>query len=217
MNKLYNAHLWCFVNAYLNQQGIYKALDLKMVVGSVGWNDWFEYGGKGWTLLDFIKAKKGYTSWDAHCWLEDKEGKVYDFISQTDDLYTRFRTGKGLKVLGVVEGMTKADLLAKGIEYIPGDEATQYAIFKNQMPQIITDSTILTDENTIILTNGREYHRTLTSVGSPEQWPEKYLAKHKKLGIWVEKTYILHPTPVAPQPAPVADKSSDLPSQEHNA
>jgi len=219
MARLYTAPCQCFINSYLNQNGIYKSLDLKMVVGSVGWNDWFEYGGKGWTLLDFIKAKKGYTSWDAHCWLEDSEGNVYDFISGTDDLYTRHRTGKGLKLKGVIQGVSKADLLKKGIEYIPGDEATQYAIFKSQMAQIISDSEGIADDNTIVLTNGREFHQTMTIVSaSVDEWIEKNKARHTKKGVWVERTYILHPTPVAPQtPAPVADKSSTLPAPEHNA
>lgn len=196
MARLYNAPFQCFINSYLNQKGIYKALDLKMVVGSVGWNGWFEFGGKGWTLMDFIKAKKGFSSWDAHCWLEDAEGNIYDYLSSVDDLYTRFRTGKGLKVLGVVEGVSKADLLAKGIEYVPGDEMTQYAIFKNQMADVIAQSVHIADDQTIVITNGRDVNRTQTVMKMPvEEFAAKFADKHKREGVWIEKTYILHPEP----------------------
>lgn len=196
MARLYTAPFQCFVNSYLNQKGIYKALDLKMVVGSVAWNGWFEFGGKDWTLIDFIKAKKGFSSWDAHCWLEDAEGNIYDYLSSVDDLYTRFRTGKGLKVLGVVEGMSKADLLAKGIEYVPGDESTQYAIFKNQMAGIMADSEAIADDQTIVLTNGREHHETTTVMNmTVPEFALKFAERNKRKGLWIEKTYILHPEP----------------------
>jgi hypothetical protein len=191
--RLYNAPCQCFLNAYLNQQGIYKSLDLKMVVGSVGWNTWFEYGGKTWTLVDFIKAKKGKTGgWDAHCWLEDDKGNVYDYISETDDLYTRHRTGKGLKVKGVVAGMSKADLLAQGIEYVPADADTQYAIFKSQMTTIADDASYLTaDECVITQSNDHTCHRTFMAPGGVSGMPADLRKRLTKAGFSVRHSYIL--------------------------
>jgi hypothetical protein len=191
--RFYNAPLQCFLNAYLNQQGIYKSLNLKMVVGSVGWNTWFEYGGNTWTLIDFVKAKKGkHGGWDAHCWLEDDKGNVYDYISDTDDLYTRFRTGKGLKVLGVVAGMSKADLLAQGIEYVPADADTQYAIFKSEMTTIADDASYLTSDDAIIIqsTDGKQ-RQTICFPGGVEGLPKNKLKQFRKAGFNAVHTYIL--------------------------
>ena len=193
--RLYNVHCQCFLNAYINQQGIYKALDLKMVVGSVGWNDWFEYGGKGWTLLDFIKAKKGkgVGGWDAHCWLEDAEGKVYDFISETDDLYTRFRTGRGLKVKGAVMGVSKADLKAKGVEYVPADADTQYAIFKSQMPHIADHAQALLDERMacVYSSDGQTNFSVIWEGGADALEKHPNYSKFQKRGLSVRRPYIV--------------------------
>jgi hypothetical protein len=193
--RFYNAPCQCFLNAYLNQQGIYKSLDLKMVVGSVGWNTWFEYGGKAWTLIDFVKAKKGKNGgWDAHCWLEDDKGNIYDYISEMDDLYTRFRTGKGLKVKGVVAGVSKADLLAKGIEYVPADADTQYAIFKSDMTNIIRDAEHLSsDDALIILSDGGKQRQTISFPGGYDAVLKDTakIKQFRKMGYDLSRTYIL--------------------------
>jgi hypothetical protein len=69
-----------------------------------------------------------YTT-DAHCWLEDKDGNVYDYIHEGYGFWVKFNTNKPMKFSGLVEGMSKADLLGKGIEYVPADKETQQLIF----------------------------------------------------------------------------------------
>ena len=48
---------------------------LKLVIGSLGLNGHFEFGGKDWKMKEFKKKPS-----DSHAWLEDKDGNVYDYI-----------------------------------------------------------------------------------------------------------------------------------------
>jgi hypothetical protein len=119
----------CFINAYINHRNHYLDKKLHIVFGSFAINGWFEFGGKNWTKKDFIKNMTGTYTTDAHCWLEDDDGNVYDYIHEGYDFWVKIRTNKPMKFSGLVEGMSKADLLGKGIEYVPADKETQQMIF----------------------------------------------------------------------------------------
>ena len=108
----------CYLNAFINKEHHYKDKKLKMVIGSLGINNWFEYGGKHWTKADFAKKVRGYIT-DSHCWLEDADGNVYDYLFEDYDYWVGVRTGKSMRRKGLLEGVSKADLLADGIEYVP--------------------------------------------------------------------------------------------------
>lgn len=81
----------CVRQAWYNSEHVYKSLNLKVVAGSLGigiHQPFYEYGGLDYTTLDDFKnspyTKKnifGYRSWDAHVWLEDDAGNVYDVIT----------------------------------------------------------------------------------------------------------------------------------------
>ena len=120
----------CFVNAFINKRNYYKDLNLKLMFGSLGMNDWFEYGGKDWKYADFAKNhKEGSFIWDAHCWLEDEEGNVYDYAFKWYDQVARKHTKKGLKHLGLIEKKSKEWCRKQGLSYVPADAETSKAIF----------------------------------------------------------------------------------------
>ena len=65
----------CFLNTHVNQRGAFSHLKLQPVYGSLGLNGHYEYGGKDYTAAEFKRKPL-----DSHCWLEDDQGRVYDFI-----------------------------------------------------------------------------------------------------------------------------------------
>lgn len=119
----------CFINAYINSRHALKHLGLKYKIGALGLNGWFEYGGKNWTKKDYFKKNDGSYCFDAHAWLEDSEGNVYDYVFESYDSVAKIRTKKGLEFLGEIRGVSKAELKSKGLEYVEADRETQTAIF----------------------------------------------------------------------------------------
>ena len=109
---------FCYFNAEHNRVHVFKGLGLKWVAGGLAINGWWEYGGK-----------KGhdYRKWgDSHAWLEDAEGKVYDFCQPS---WATFCSIGGCNPAGLplgVEfcGLSKDVLLEMGLEYSPADEKT---------------------------------------------------------------------------------------------
>lgn len=114
----------CFSNAYINQRNCYKDLNLKIVVGSLGINKWFEFGGKCWKLEDF-KKNKGVKTWDAHSWLEDKDGNIYDFAYSSYDFVSQIRRNQPFTWSGIIIKKSKNQMKAKGLWYVPADADTQ--------------------------------------------------------------------------------------------
>jgi len=121
-------HANCYINAYINRLHHYKDKNLKMVIGALGINDWFEYGGKDWTLDDYKRTMFGHIS-DSHCWLEDDEGNVYDFLFEEYKYWVNIRTKKPMKRSGLIEGVSKEELKADGIEYVPAPLEARKALF----------------------------------------------------------------------------------------
>lgn len=118
----------CFQNALTNKDNGYKTLNLHLVIGSLGLNGWFEFGGKDWTTLAEWKAKgmKGGGSWDAHGWLEDDEGNVYDFCFANYLTIADVRNGRGKMTEGLVERLGKKNAEKKrGLTYIPAPAEVQ--------------------------------------------------------------------------------------------
>ena len=127
----------CFLNAFINKRNYYKDKNLKLVFGSLGLNGWFEFGGKSWKLRDFEKRhQKGSISWDAHAWLEDAEGNIYDNVFKNYNDISFCRTGKTLDYVGTLEGKSKTVCEGYGLTYVPADTETQTAIFLSLFPYL---------------------------------------------------------------------------------
>ena len=118
----------CFYNAYINKRNCYKDLNLKLVIGSIAYNGWFEFGGEHWRKEDFLDNRNG-NAWDAHGWLEDEDGNIYDYIFDEDNAVSLYRTNKPIKHLGLIEKASKYQCSKWGLTYVPADKETQTAIF----------------------------------------------------------------------------------------
>ena len=133
----------CFQNAFINKRHALKGHNLRYVIGSVSFNDWFEYGGEDWTLEDFQKNKKGPHRWDAHAWLEDENGRVYDKIFKHYNWCAKKATGKETKIPDgtFINAVSKERCASLGVRYIPADKATQTAIFTSMLKTCLNDET----------------------------------------------------------------------------
>ena len=123
----------CFLNAYLNKRHVYKHLNLRQVYGSLAYWGWFEFGGKKWGLRDFRDSASGFRI-DAHSWLEDAQGNIYDCVFPQDNEVSKARTRKPLKHIGLVQGQSYAWAESKGFTYVPAPEDAQTFIRDNQHP-----------------------------------------------------------------------------------
>ena len=122
----------CFINAFINKRHTYKDKNLKMVIGSVAFNGFFEFGGRHWGLADFNKRHTpGSVVWDAHAWLEDDDGNIYDYIFPHYNYCAVVQTGSKMKVADntLWEGITPYNAKKMGVEYVKADKETQTAIF----------------------------------------------------------------------------------------
>jgi hypothetical protein len=122
----------CFINAYINKRHHYKDKNLRYVIGSVAFNGFFEYGGRNWGLADFKKKNTpGSYVWDAHAWLEDDEGNIYDYIFPFYNYSAEVNTGSKMKVADntLWEGISPSKAKKMGVEYVKADKETQTAIF----------------------------------------------------------------------------------------
>ena len=115
----------CYINAYVNSKyGVFKKLKLHLVIGSLGLNGWFEYGGVDWKIDDFKNNIK-----DNHCWLEDESGNVYDYIFPQYNIISLSKTGKKLRLAGLIEGVPKHLLSSAGFDYVPADQESRCMLF----------------------------------------------------------------------------------------
>ena len=110
---------WCQWNALQNLEKFGKPL--KRVFGSVAFNGWFEYGGPTYTLKKFQENPR-----DSHCWLEDKDGNVYDYCQPSWLAYAIQNKHFGKLPLGVeFRGTSKKELQAQGLTYVPAPADAQ--------------------------------------------------------------------------------------------
>lgn len=143
---------YCFHNAFINQNYHYKERGLKLVIGSLSLNGWTEYGGENWTLADFIKNSPGGRSWDAHAWLEDEDGFIYDKIFDSYDWVAKKRTGTPLALAdapadGVLDCADPDYVADLGLIYTPADEATQKHILAAIWPHLLETERIYKAQN----------------------------------------------------------------------
>jgi hypothetical protein len=127
----------CFYNAYINKRNFYKDRNLKLVFGSVSFNGFFEFGGETWGLKEFeARHIKGSHVWDAHAWLEDEDGNIYDKIFPFYNYSAKVNTGSELKVASetVWEGISPYQAKKQGVVYVKADKETQTAIFLSLLP-----------------------------------------------------------------------------------
>jgi len=128
----------CFVNAYTNKRNAYKTKSLRLIIGSVAFNNFWEYGGEQWGLQDFKQKYKAgpVPCFDAHAWLEDDEGKIYDKVFPLYNLSALIHTGKKTKAVNgtLWEGISKSDAEALGFTYKAADKDTQAFIFLELHP-----------------------------------------------------------------------------------
>jgi hypothetical protein len=122
----------CYLQAKYNMEHAYAGRGLTMVVGSLGigmHKPFFEFGGPHYTTVAQFKMCSipgGRISWDAHAWLEDKDGRVYDIVTQ-GMTHCALAWGKdtSFKTGNVVEGVDKPTLAHRGLVYMPAPEFTQ--------------------------------------------------------------------------------------------
>jgi hypothetical protein len=108
----------CMWNAVYNQQCAYKGMGLRIVCGSVSVDDHFCFGGsEKWTAKEAFSPTDG--GMDAHVWLEDKDGNVYDkwFYEYLNGTHPK---GKKPIPETIFKGKSKKDIAAKWrIRYFP--------------------------------------------------------------------------------------------------
>ena len=120
----------CYYNACKNKNVYEKKIKkkLKVVIGSLGLNGHFEFGGKNWTANDFYKNPL-----DSHAWLEDDEGNVFDYIFDTYGFYAQHWNKKVTFPLQYeIVGVSKEELKSKyNLEYIKASRPIYKDICKN--------------------------------------------------------------------------------------
>jgi len=122
---------YCFLNAYINRSNHYCDKKLKYVIGSVSFNGFCEYGGVDWDITAFRKKHDTKSlHWDAHAWLEDDDGRIYDYIFPHYNYSAEVNTGEQLKVPNgtLWEGIAKDDAASLGVCFYPASKKTQFAI-----------------------------------------------------------------------------------------
>lgn len=127
----------CFINAYINKRNAYKDRNLRLVFGSVSFNGFFEFGGENWTLEDFKRKHiPGTPIFDAHAWLEDNDGNIYDKVFSHYNFCAEVQSGKKLKVPNgtVWEGILPSQAMELGLKYVKADKKTQTYIFLELLP-----------------------------------------------------------------------------------
>jgi hypothetical protein len=123
----------CFLNADNHKHGAYKKLNLKLVIGSLGLNGFDEFGGRTWTEAEWVsKGKKLGGSWDAHAWLQDDKGNIYDYCFENYIECALIQTGRRGKMFeGLIEGLSRRDCLKRGLTYTPAPLHIQEMIWKD--------------------------------------------------------------------------------------
>ena len=115
----------CYANAHYNLENAFKHLGLHPVYGSLGLAGHYEYGGKDWGVKEFAKKPT-----DSHCWLEDADGNVYDYIFP-DYLDFARHWGKTPQFQpGELIGESKKELLRRGLDFRAASPEAQAIIKK---------------------------------------------------------------------------------------
>jgi hypothetical protein len=125
----------CYYNACSNHSIYEKQTKkkLKLVIGSLGLNGHFEYGGKNYTAHDFLVKP-----FDSHAWLEDKDGNVYDFLFQEyADIAKLWNKEVTFPTEHEIIGVSKKTLKQKyKLEYIKAPRSSQRDIWNNAVARL---------------------------------------------------------------------------------
>lgn len=122
----------CYFQARYNMEHAYAQHGLRTVVGSLGigaGRPFFEYGGPDYTTVKHFmmgRGARGRISWDAHVWLEDEDGCVYDVATQAM-MRCADAWGKDISFCAgqVYEGVDKASLAQQGLVYLCAPQPAQ--------------------------------------------------------------------------------------------
>jgi hypothetical protein len=117
----------CYYNAYYNKKYVKEWRNLRVVVGSLGINGHYEYGGKKHTDKEYYK-----NPFDSHCWLEDENGNVYDYFFGEYNRMAMLWTGNRINMSPqVIAKAPKERLRLFGLDYIPASAKAQQDILRN--------------------------------------------------------------------------------------
>lgn len=114
----------CWWNSMANMDYFYTDRPLHLVFGTMMAESNVLFGDKSNTDADWVRVLSAQTNGiDAHCWLEDDEGNIYDKFFAEYNMMVYGRTG-GRKRLNkarmneVYEGISPAELLrTRGVSY----------------------------------------------------------------------------------------------------
>jgi len=122
----------CLVYNTVNAMLGWKNLKLKLVAGSLGigtTKPFFEYGGLAWKKFSNFSKAGGRV--DAHVWLEDEFGNVYDVVTQHIAWVAVVRGKKiSLRPRDIIEGKSKEELRKLGLHYVRAEELVGKLIIK---------------------------------------------------------------------------------------
>lgn len=146
----------CLTQARYNaMRGVWKHVlegGGRIVVGSIGIgmgdDPWFEYGGRDFEKYHhfesspFTNTKDGV--WDAHVWLEDRHGNVWDIVTPYMKTVAKLRNkqldpGIASCTPTVYAGRNKSDCAEQGIHYIATDEVTSDTLATLMVPFVESD------------------------------------------------------------------------------
>jgi hypothetical protein len=117
----------CHYNAFWNRKNYEPYKDFKPVWGSLLYKGKSLFGTKTFTFNQW-KAHPDV----AHCWLEDSNGGVYDYIFPIyKEHFASFNEPCDFPINWEVAGQTKKELLEMGWEYIPAPKLVQRIIFND--------------------------------------------------------------------------------------
>ena len=145
----WSCHAW-FDAVMNNCAERFRSLGCRPVVGSMGLGVidersmpnqaagiWWEYGNPVWTTFGQFVSRDDNQTIDAHFWLEDPTGRVYDVI-RPHVLLALLSSGQMLpdeRFPMDVCGQTKDELKKKGFHYVAAPKDTQHLLFTLMMRQ----------------------------------------------------------------------------------
>ena len=130
---------FCILQAMHNKE-VYDAAQipgLKLVSGSLGIGQdepFFEYGGKDFdTAKDYLQSTTssrypdGTFCLDAHVWIEDGRGRIYDIVTPqmlTTSRVRRKELSAWITVHKPIEGIERSVLAGRGLHYVAASKDT---------------------------------------------------------------------------------------------
>ena len=144
-HKVITGDNMCFLSARFNMELVLRAVhpekEFRMVAGSLGIGTrepFFEYGGPDMrTVSDFRNSKFTRKTgdgigWDAHVWIEDKEGFVYDVVTphmkNVAFIHDKELAANDGDILFMIR---KADMTQMGLHYIEADKMCQEVLLRS--------------------------------------------------------------------------------------